>query len=192
MARLTTNLVAFFTVVGAIWFLACTIPLFTSLTVAIADKSDRVGNSITGIRLREVLADWMGSDLRVEQPPRTLRPVLVNPTPRPAVVIVQPPAVAPANLGGTCGTVIDDHPPVVSQYWKVPGDGSWRIINFWTNEPGQDQQEHKLLLEPGKVELRGGGKAWGFCNKQDAEVNFVTNRFPAVTLQQLRQQGLAR
>lgn len=196
MTRLVTNLTAFAVLVGTVWFLACTIPFIISMTFALADGSDRVGNAVTGIRIRETLADWWSRiDLRVEQPPQQPRVVYV---PRPVATLPpmqtgpsQQPA-APANPGGSCGTRIDDRQPVVNQYWQVPGTG-WRIFNAWTNQPGFDQQERKLLLAPGEnPDVLLGGSLWEFCNEQDARVNFASNRFTAVTLEQLRREGLSR
>lgn len=195
MDRIAQYLGMFVTIVGGVWFLACTVPFIVSMTFAFADGSDRVGNQITGIRIRETLADWWGRvDLRVEQPPRTLRP---NLGPRATVVpvIVQPPAVQqpPVNAGASCGARMPDRIPVVGQSWNPPGKGTWRILNGWTNQPGFDQRERKLLLEPkDDPSLDMGGSMWTFCSEADARANYAANGLPPVSLDQLVREGLAR
>lgn len=89
--------------------------------------------------------------------------------------------------------VREDRQPVVGQAW-IP-NGNWRTINFWSNQPGVDQAEHKLLLEPGdNVGLLGGGASfsWPTTCEQAARDAFDKNGLEPVTLDELRQQGLVR
>ncbi len=86
------------------------------------------------------------------------------------IPIPQMAAAAPAQQpaqGSAAGSVNCDigvketREPVVGQGW-VP-TGEWRVVNFWTNEPGQDQQERKILLSPGNnAPLMGGGTSWSW------------------------------
>lgn len=89
--------------------------------------------------------------------------------------------------------VREDHQPVVGQTWTP--NGAWRVINFWTNQPGFDQKERKLLLSPNdNVSLLGGGASfsWPAGCEQTARDAFTNNGLPPVTLGELRSQGLVR
>ncbi len=84
------------------------------------------------------------------------------------------------------------HPPVVGESWTVGGDGA-TIVNFWTNEPGQDQAERKLFLEEGQtVNLMGGGTSWSYPvgSEDQARDEFEANGLPEVTLDELESEGL--
>lgn len=109
-----------------------------------------------------------------------------------------PTATATPTPAATCpeGTR-SDHTPVVDQAWQPGTANSWRIVNFWTNEPGKDQSERKLLLTPGESpELYGGGSSWSWPNipvcEQVARDEYAGNPLPSVTLAQLRAEGLVK
>ena len=86
------------------------------------------------------------------------------PIPQMAVAAAaQQPVSEPAASSLNCDTATakETHVPVVGQGW-VPA-GEWRVVNFWTNEHGQDQAEHKILLAPGdNTTLMGGGTSWSW------------------------------
>jgi len=87
----------------------------------------------------------------------------------------------------------EDHPPVVGSTWSPLGE--WRIVNFWTNEPGFNQAERKLLLSPSdRPNLRGGGSSWSWlanCGSV-AQSEYEKNSLPSVTLAQLQAEGLVQ
>ncbi len=86
------------------------------------------------------------------------------------------------------------HPPVVGQPWILP-DGGWIIVNFWSNEPGIDQTEHKLLLGPDDPRaFLGGGSAWQWADECEsvARDNLRANPLPETSLEELQLQNLVR
>lgn len=88
-----------------------------------------------------------------------------------------------------------DHTPVVGQSWQPGPADSYRIVNFWTNEAGKDQKERKLLLQPGdNPELYGGGSAWSWPSNCEpvVQAEYNKNPHPAVTLAELRAEGLVK
>ncbi len=104
------------------------------------------------------------------------------------------PPSAPTPVPVVCPEgVREDHPPTVGSTWTPAGE--WRIVNFWTNEPGKDQTERKLLLAPtDRPALRGGGSSWSWpasCGSV-AQTEFAKNSLPSVTLAQLQAEGLVR
>lgn len=99
------------------------------------------------------------------------------------------PAAAPADCKD--GTR-EDHAPRVGQPWTPKGE--FRTVNFWTNEKGHSQKERKLLLKPGEnPHLKGGGASWSWPASCGTAVQseFAKNPLPEVTLQQLKNEGLA-
>jgi len=80
-----------------------------------------------------------------------------------------------------------DHP------WFLGGDDIYIIANVWTNQPGHDQTERKLLLKPGEVvAYLGGGSSWSWpegCTEV-VQSEFDKNPLAAVTLVQLEAEGL--
>lgn len=88
-----------------------------------------------------------------------------------------------------------DHSPVVNQTWAPGPSNSWRIVNFWTNQPDVDQTERKLLLEPNQSPvLYGGGSAWSWPSLsaclEVVQEEFARNSLPEVTLDELYDEGL--
>lgn len=93
------------------------------------------------------------------------------------------------------GERLPDQNPVVGQPWVVPGSGKWRVVNFWSNQPGANQKERKLLLGPNdNPQLLGGGAAWAWPANCEALVreHFAKNQLQEVTLDQLRSEQLVR
>ncbi len=92
---------------------------------------------------------------------------------------------APAN----CDSIREDHQPVVGKTWTLTGPA---LVNFWTNEPGKDQTERKLLVPAGvQVSLHGGGAAWTYPTGCNIGSDFAANNLPEVTLDELVSDGLA-
>jgi len=92
------------------------------------------------------------------------------------------------------GQPLPHHPPIVGQPWVLP-EGGWIIVNFWSNEPGVDQTEHKLLLAPNDPRaFLGGGSAWRWSEacEGDARINLQTNPLPEISLEELRIQNLVQ
>lgn len=93
----------------------------------------------------------------------------------------------------SCADGIREDRQPVNETWNP--QGQWRVVNFWSNQPGVDQKERKLLLSPSDdVGLLGGGASWSWgsaCEKQARDA-FAKNGHPAVTLDQLRAEGLVR
>lgn len=103
-------------------------------------------------------------------------------------------AVQPTQGAVSCTEgVREDHDPVVNQPWTPKGE--FRVVNFWSNQPGVNQQERKLLLKSGEnPNLLGGGTSWSWSSTCESIVQgeFVKNTLPSVTLDQLRAEGLVR
>lgn len=109
-----------------------------------------------------------------------------------------------SGTGGTPGTtsqasaqcgdgVPETRQPKGGQTWTPQGE--WRIVNFWSNEPGANQRERKLFLRPGEnPALRGGGSSWSWLANCEtvAREHFAKNSLPEVTLDQLRSERLVR
>lgn len=115
-----------------------------------------------------------------------------QPTPIYQPIPTQRTAAPPLNCG--MGTPLPHRAPVVGQPWILPS-GGWIIVNFWSNEPGVDQTEHKLLLGPNDPRtLLGGGSAWQWPIECESVVreNYRNNPLPPITLEDLRAQGLVR
>lgn len=92
------------------------------------------------------------------------------------------------------GKPLPHRPPVVGQPWVLP-EGGWIIVNFWSNEPGVDQTEHKLLLSPDDPRaFLGGGSAWQWVEacEGDARHNLQTNPLLEISLEELRTQNLVQ
>ncbi|OGH15114.1 MAG: hypothetical protein A2860_02885 [Candidatus Levybacteria bacterium RIFCSPHIGHO2_01_FULL_37_33] len=110
------------------------------------------------------------------------------------VVAAPAPAPAtPASVQQNCDGATDKHNPVLGQAWTPQGE--FRVLNFWTNEPGQDQTLRKLMLSPSdQVSLLGGGDstAWPANCQQAAQDGFNANPNPPTTLDELRGRGLVR
>lgn len=107
-----------------------------------------------------------------------------------------PPAQQTISSSGNCaiGTPLPHRVPVVGQPWTLP-DGGWIIVNFWSNEPGIDQTEHKLLLKPDDPRaFLGGGSAWQWTDECEsvARENYRNNPLPLITLEEVRGQNLMR
>jgi hypothetical protein len=101
-----------------------------------------------------------------------------------------------AQRGVDCsiGKPLPHHQPIVGQPWILP-DGGWIIVNFWSNEPGIDQTEHKILLGPSSPRaFFGGGSAWQWTETCEsvARQNLLSNPHPEITLEELRSLGLVR
>lgn len=104
-----------------------------------------------------------------------------------------PAAPAPLAASAPCNSQRETHVPAVGQGWTP--NGSWRIVNFWTNEPGKPQGERKLLLAPGQnPTLMGGGSSWSWPSGCEGTVKgeYASNGLPPVDLGQLQAEGLAR
>lgn len=89
----------------------------------------------------------------------------------------------------------NDHNPVVGQTWQPGNAADFRIVNFWSNQPGVDQTQHKLLLKPGdNPGLLGGGSFWSWPSScgDTVQKEFDKNPNPAVTLAELTNQGLVK
>lgn len=93
----------------------------------------------------------------------------------------------------TCSDgVREDYQPG-SQAWTPAGE--YRIVNFWSNRPGVNQAERKLLLKPGESpKLLGGGSSWSWPASCESTVmaEYAKNPKSEVTLDQLVSQGLAQ
>jgi hypothetical protein len=106
-------------------------------------------------------------------------------------------AAAPAKPSGSsapanCEAKVDKRSPAVGTTWSLKSDGPM-IVNFWTNEPGKDQKERKLLLAPGtNVLLKGGGTSFAYATGCDSvtQKEFDANSLPTVTFEQLKAEGL--
>lgn len=117
------------------------------------------------------------------------RAAFVKPT---AVSTVQAQRTSVQSAASCPDPVLVAHNPVAGQLWSPSGD--WRIVNFWTNEPGKDQKGRKLLLSPGdNPALLGGGAVWNWSTACEdiARRNYNSNSLSPVTLEQLRSEGLA-
>ena len=89
--------------------------------------------------------------------------------------------------------VVEKHDPKVNTTWAPSGE--WRIVNFWTNQPGKDQKERKLLLAPDQhPALLGGGTSysWPASNEAQARAEYAKNTLPEVSIDQLRAEGLIK
>lgn len=200
------RVIGFLAAVVGIWFAVAVISGSTPIIIGTGVGSFTAGNeaskNVFNVDVGEIFANIFGA-FRVKSQPVVVqqpRPVATYPPiqtgssqrPNPAPPVVVQPSAPPVNTGAACGSRIDDRSPIVGQYWRITGSG-WRILEFWTNEPGKDQQSQKLLLAPGEnPEILGGGALWSFCNEADAKANFANNRFQTITLGQLKTQGLAR
>lgn len=99
-------------------------------------------------------------------------------------------AHASASSAGSCQMTKQTHNPVVGQVWTLSGPG---IVNFWSNQPGADQTEHKLLLSAGDmVNLLGGGTFWVAQPGCSVDADYANNPLPKITLDQLRSLGLVK
>lgn len=102
---------------------------------------------------------------------------------------------SPAMQEACSEAIREDHQPGVGETWSPCTGDTFRIINFWTNQPGADQTERKLFLEPGQdPSLLGGGSAWCWdpnCGEVARE-EFEKNPLPPTTLDQLRTEGLVQ
>jgi hypothetical protein len=84
--------------------------------------------------------------------------------------------------------------PVVGEPWILPS-GGWIHLNFWSNEPGIDQTEYKILLGPDDPRaFLGGGSAWQFPDEceSSARANFIPVPHPEISLEELQSQNLVR
>ena len=89
---------------------------------------------------------------------------------------------------GSCKATTTAHSPVVGSAWTITGPS---IVNFWTNEPNQNQAEQKLLVPAGTTaKLLGGGTSYSFPTGCSMDVEFAANTLPATTLDQLTALGL--
>ncbi len=92
-----------------------------------------------------------------------------------------------------CEPVRDDRAPVVGEPWETNPSGGWILVNLWSNQPGVDQQEYKLLLGPAENPLLlGGGARWTWTSDCEsvAKAEFESNPLPEVTLAELDSMGL--
>ncbi|MEX2012816.1 MAG: hypothetical protein WD967_00260 [Candidatus Levyibacteriota bacterium] len=99
-----------------------------------------------------------------------------------------------ATPSGGCTATSSQRAPVLGQPWSIQGNGP-KIVSFWSNEPGQDQTEVKLLLKSDQnVNLLGGGTLYSYPSgcEQTAQKDFDSNTKTAVTLDQLRSRGLVK
>lgn len=124
----------------------------------------------------------------------TPQPTAIAPTVAPTATTapVEPTATTPAEV--SCTAIASSHQPVVDQVWELDNADSVVIVHFWTNQPGHDQSERKLLLDHQTVGLLGGGSTWTFpatC-QQVARDQFQADPMPEVSLDALRQEGLAK
>lgn len=127
---------------------------------------------------------------------RSVRPTVLQGAPAPPTTAASPPqpaqaSAAPAVVACPDGVREADHPPVVNQTWTP--NGEWRVVNFWTNMPGKDQKERKLLLSPDQnPKLLGGGSSWSWPTscEQVARANYDGNQLPRVTLAELQAESL--
>lgn len=113
--------------------------------------------------------------------------------PAPAPVAPAAAPAAPVAAAVSCNSQRETHAATAGQGWTP--NGSWRIVNFWTNEHGHLQGERKLLLAPGQnPTLMGGGTSWswGSTCKSTVDSEFAGNGLTAVDLAQLQAEGLAR
>lgn len=91
-------------------------------------------------------------------------------------------------------TPLSHRNPIVGEPWVLP-DGGWLVVNFWSNEPGVDQTEHKLLLAPDEPRrFLGGGSAWQWPDECEdvARNDFANNPLPKTSLAEIRAQNLVR
>ena len=117
----------------------------------------------------------------------------------PSNVNIQPTATAiketvMVEINCSIGSPLPHHTPIVGQAWVLP-NGGWIIVNFWSNSPGIDQTEHKILLGPNSPRsFVGGGSAWQWADECEAtaRVNLKSNPLPEITLEELQSLGLVR
>lgn len=106
-----------------------------------------------------------------------------------------PPVTSLSSNNVDCSSVSLPHRnPVVGEPWTLPS-GGWIIVNFWSNEPGIDQTEYKLLLGPNDPRsFLGGGSAWQWPRECEAVARSTlsTNPLPEISLEKLREQNLVR
>jgi hypothetical protein len=91
----------------------------------------------------------------------------------------------------TCGSSWENHAPAVNQAWTP--SGLWRVVNFWSNQPGANQTLRKLLIAPWQNSpLLGGGESFSWANEcgGEARLNYYQNPNPVVTLQTLQAENL--
>ncbi len=96
--------------------------------------------------------------------------------------------------GCAIATPLPHRLPVVGEPWILPS-GGWIHLNFWSNEPGIDQTEHKILLGPDDPRaFMGGGSAWQFPDgcESSARANYDPVPHPEISLEELRAQNLVR
>lgn len=125
---------------------------------------------------------------------QTTKAPTATPVPK-APVAAAPPiqSIAPAAIVVCPDGIREDHLATVDQTWTPKGE--WRIVNFWSNQPGADQTQHKLLLAPSENPLLlGGGDSWSWPNgcEQVVREQFAKNSKPAITLGDLRTAELIR
>jgi hypothetical protein len=124
------------------------------------------------------------------------------PPPTPVAIIRtspnQPQPIVPHQASGSSGSCQGargiDFAPQPGKSWKVGDPSTYRVVNFWTNWPGHPQTSFKLLLKPGEnPSLNGGGSYWswdGNCATL-AEADYLANKLPEVTLDELVKRVLA-
>lgn len=119
--------------------------------------------------------------------------VALAPTAESTAIAAAPTATSEPEVDCTAAT--QSHAPVVDQAWELGNADSVVIVHFWTNQPGHDQSERKLLLDHQTVGLLGGGSTWTFpaACQQVARDQFQADPMPEVSLDALlRQEGLAK
>jgi hypothetical protein len=102
--------------------------------------------------------------------------------------------------GGTnpvnCEPQIFTHEPRPEETWDLEGGSDvYRVVNFWTNWTGQNQEEVKLLLNPGENVILGGGGSMAVFSSNCG--NIANQRFQEAdlretSLQELYDRGLVQ
>lgn len=148
-------------------------------------------NGVEGLRHRDAVTCKYGFSPAPGAAPA--KPAPAAPAPAPVAPAAAPAIPAPQTASVSCNSKTEQHAAAAGQGWTP--SGSWRVVNFWTNEAGKAQGERKLLLAPGQnPTLMGGGSSWSWPSACEGTVKgeYASNGLTPVDLGQLQAEGLAR